>query len=142
MTIAITAAPQPSFSCLMKGTSSHTPGGPAARSTPQSTIATKSIYHRSSPLRLSPAVILADCYDDQDQYCNRNQDQEQITVAHRSRGKIRLGLLHSRRKSCQVVITERRNCDFDLMRIQLCGFQCFFRLWSREEKALKSAKLD
>src|SRR5438270_12661964 len=62
MTMAMLAAPQPSFGCLTNGTSSHTPGGPAANSNPERHSRAASLFRKKRLIEL-----LTNSYDNQDQ---------------------------------------------------------------------------
>src|SRR5579871_1414032 len=124
MTMAMLAAPQPSFSCLTKGTSSHTPGPSAASARPQRQSATRNFF-------IGPG--LAESHDQQDQHRNANQDEQQIAVADSAGGKIRLRALRAGRKLRQVLIVQGSHCRLDLLRIELRGLERFFRSGSGQE---------
>src|SRR3954449_331858 len=72
ITIAMLAAPQPSFSCLMKGTSSQTPGV-AAKTKPQ--------RHKMQMSLCGIFRVLADSHDNQHQHRDAENNQDQIAFA-------------------------------------------------------------
>src|SRR6478752_8592961 len=76
ITMAMLAAPQPSFSCLMKGTSSQTPGGPA-NTMPQRHKIQMSLCGKYRAMK----TVLADCHDNQHQHRDAENNQDQIPFA-------------------------------------------------------------
>src|SRR6478735_4967424 len=99
ITMAMLAAPQPSFSCLIKGTSSQTPGV-AAKTKPQ--------RHRiqMSLCGIFRAIekVLPDCHNDQYQHRNAQNNQDQITLAETTGGKIGLRFVSARRQLGQFLV--------------------------------------
>src|SRR5215470_10446855 len=76
MTIAMLAAPQPSFSCFTKGTSSHMPEESAAKTTPP-THSTRTIVR----MKRGIGFLLADGNNNQNQSRDEDQDNNQVAVA-------------------------------------------------------------
>src|SRR5215471_4537046 len=115
MTMAMLAAPQPSFSCLTKGTSSHRPPVCAPQKRPQ--------RHTNNPsLRGMPKVTkspLADGHDDQHQHHDGQDDPDQLSLTDVSRGKVRLRLVRPRRKVGQVIVVQSGDRGLHLLRIDL-----------------------
>src|SRR5215467_15300009 len=88
ITMAMLAAPQPSFSCRINGTSSHTPGA-AAKTKPQRHKIHKSLCGICRTMK----TVLADGHDNQHQHRDAQDDQNQIAFAKSTGGKISLCLV-------------------------------------------------
>src|SRR5579864_2610345 len=124
ITMAMLAAPQPSFSCLTNGTSSHTPGPSAASITPQRQRAANNFFITAP---------LAHGHDDQDEGRNSHDNPDQVAVAELATGKVGLGLVRAGGKLRQVFIAQRGNGGLDLLRIHPGGFERLLRRRSREK---------
>src|SRR5689334_7294429 len=103
--MATLAAPQPFFSCLTKGTSSHTPGAPAANRLPHK--------HSNTVTRLrvrtSMQPLLTDGDDDQDERRDGNQNDKQVAIVNSAGGKVGLRIGRARRQLGQFLIAQRGN---------------------------------
>src|SRR5215472_12038898 len=77
ITMAMLAAPQPFFSCLIKGTSSHTPGLCARKTMPQR----HRIIASLCGIREFIRACLADRNDDEHERSDRQNDPENIALA-------------------------------------------------------------
>src|SRR5690349_4663809 len=86
--MAMLAAPQPSFSCRMNGTSSQTPGA-APKTKPQRHKMHKSLCGICRTMK----TVLADGHDNQHQHRDAQDDQDQIALAEIAGGKISLRLV-------------------------------------------------
>src|SRR5580765_2026219 len=91
MTMAMLAAPQASFSCLTKGTSSQMPGASAAHNKLQRHSDAVSVLLTCNDM--GPTLSHSD--NDQNQRCDGQDDNDQIPVAQRARGKVGLGFIGS-----------------------------------------------
>src|SRR5262252_6418554 len=77
ITMAMLAAPQPFFSCLIKGTSSHMPGLCARKTMPQR-------HSIVASLRGKPGFMRAhspDCDNNEHEHGDRQNDPEYFTLA-------------------------------------------------------------
>src|SRR5947209_2101217 len=101
MTMAMLAAPQPSFGCLTNGTSSHTPGGPAANSNPERHSRAASLFRKKRLIEL-----LTNSYDNQDQRDDSDNDPDQVPVAQASGGKVSLRLVGAAGHLGQIFIAQ------------------------------------
>src|SRR6478672_6680359 len=90
ITMAMLAAPQPSFSCFTKGTSSQMPGRSAANNMPQTPSSTTTILTG----RLNIGEVLPDSNNDQDERGNGYQNNDQIAIAQGAGGEVRLRFVH------------------------------------------------
>src|SRR5438270_13263003 len=88
ITMAMLAAPQPSFSCRMNGTSSQTPDV-AAKTKPQRHKMHKSLCGIFRTMK----TVLADGHDNQHQHRDAQNDQNQIAFAASTGGEISLRLV-------------------------------------------------
>src|SRR5260370_12597654 len=87
ITIAMLAAPQPSFSCFTKGISSQMPEGSAAKST-LPTHSTRTMTHTTRGIGL----LLPYPADNQNQTREDDQSNDQVPVAEGAGGKVGLRL--------------------------------------------------
>src|SRR5262249_44752212 len=129
MTMAILAAPHPSFSCFTNGTSSQMLAACAPKAMPQRNKGIASLRGTPRTIRM----CLANCNDDQNQRNDGQDDDDQVAVADPPRGKISLGFIGSCCQPGQVLIAKSGNCCPDLLRIDLSGLHGFFRSRSREK---------
>src|SRR5260370_22775612 len=83
ITMAMLAAPQPSFSCFTNGTSSQRLGGSPAKSTPQ----TPSIRTTVLITRGGMGLPSTRRHDDQNESCDGHYDDNQVAVAASAAGK-------------------------------------------------------
>src|SRR5690242_18865032 len=81
------AAPQPSFACLTNGTSSQMPEGAAAHSTPQTPV------QKTMTVKVRYNMTSAHGDDDQNQCCDGNQNNDQISIGKSSGSKVSLSFL-------------------------------------------------
>src|SRR6478752_6066553 len=88
ITMAMLAAPQPSFSCRMNGTSSQTPGT-APKTKPQRHKMHKSLCGICRTMK----TVLADGHDNQHEHRNAEDNQNQIAFAEIAGGEISLGFV-------------------------------------------------
>src|SRR5260370_24099339 len=95
------AAPQPSFSCFTKGTSSQMPEGSAAKSTPP-THSTRTMTRMTRGM----GWLLAYRDDNQNQTRDDDQNNDQVPVAEVAGGEGGLRLLSPRRQLCQFSIAK------------------------------------
>src|SRR5437899_1349731 len=132
--MAMLAAPQPSFSCFTKGTSSQTPGRSAASSIP----------HTPSNIRivltgvvqwLPPAIAeaLSNSDNNQNKRGDRHDNDDQIPIAECARGEIGLGVVHPRRQLCQFGVVQRRDGGLHLLRVHVRSLQRLLGLLRRKE---------
>src|SRR6476660_2010573 len=86
ITMAMLAAPQPSFSCFTKGTSSQTPGRSAAGSMPQTPSS------RNPILTARPNILenLVHRNNDQNKNGHSHQNNDQVAITQRTGGEISL----------------------------------------------------
>src|SRR3954471_10708500 len=129
MIIETVAAPQPSFGCFTKGTSSQIADGAPADSRPQTPI------QRTATLNARYNMQSAYGNDDQDQYRDRNEDDDQVSIAKRSSSKVGLGFLRARSQLGQLGVIQRRNCFLDLLRVEVGRAQRLPGLVGRNEVA-------
>src|SRR6478672_7770035 len=101
ITMAMLAAPQPSFSCLIKGTSSHTPGV-VAKTKPQRHRIQMSLCGIFRAIK----IFLADCHNDQYQHGYAEDDQNQVTLAEIAGIKISLRFVGPCRQLGQFLIVK------------------------------------
>src|SRR6266851_4051554 len=87
ITIAMLAAPQPSFSCFTNGTSSQTPEGSAAKSTPP-THSIRTIV----PMTRGIGLLSAHRDNKQNQASDDDQDNNQVPVGEVAGSKVGLRL--------------------------------------------------
>ena len=88
--MAILAAPQPSCSCLTKGTSSQTPEGLAAASASHAHSRTSIVLAKRS----GTFGTLTNRDDDQDERGDGNEDNDEIAVGEIACREVGLCLLH------------------------------------------------
>src|SRR5712671_3515585 len=100
ITMAMLAAPHPSLSCLIKGTSSHTPGV-AEKTKPQ-----KHRIQMSLCGKRAMKTVLADSHNNQHQHRDAENNQDQITFAEIAGIKISLRFVSSRRQLGQFLIVK------------------------------------
>src|SRR5215813_3706581 len=115
ITMAILAAPQPSFSCLTKGTSSHRPPVCAAQRRPQRHTIAASLCGKPTVMKRP----LAYGHDDQHQHRDRQDDPDQLFLTYVSCSKISLPFVGSRRKLGQLIVVQSGNRGLHLLRIDL-----------------------
>src|SRR5882724_5394098 len=101
ITMAMLAAPQPPFSCLIKGTSSQTPGV-AANTKPQRHKMQMSLCGIIRAMK----AVLADSHDNQHQHRDAENNQDQITFAEVAGVKISLRFVRPCRQLGQFLIVE------------------------------------
>src|SRR5436305_10514977 len=135
MTMAMLAAPQPSLGCLTNGTSSHTPGGPAANMNAERHSRAASLFSMKRPIEL-----LVDGHDNQDQRGNGNNNPDQVAVTEASGGKVGLRLVCASCHFGQVLIAQGRHGILDLHWVHFGGLQGLFRR-RRGEKLLHGLKI-
>src|SRR5512146_3481365 len=103
ITIAIDAAPQPSFDCWTNGTSSQIPGSAAKRRVQK---------HRDTAIafatRLRMGSALANRHNNEDEGSDSYDDEQEIAVIHSSGGEVALRVVLAGCKLCQFGIGERR----------------------------------
>src|SRR5262249_25614987 len=102
MTMAMLAAPQPSFSCFTNGTSSQMPELCAATAMPQR-------HNNIAHLCGKPRAIrsrLANSNDDQNQRNDGQDNQDQVALLDPAGGKVGLGFISARRELCQLLIAQ------------------------------------
>src|SRR5260370_32190766 len=88
ITIAMLAAPQPSFPCFTKGISSQTPDGLAANSMPPT-------HSTRTTMRITRGIglLLMHRDNDQNQTGDDDQDNDQVSVAEVAPGEVGLCFL-------------------------------------------------
>src|ERR1051326_2750688 len=101
ITMAMLAAPQPSFSCLIKGTSSHTPGV-AAKTKPQRHRIEMSLCGIFRAIK----TILADSHDYQHQHRDAENNQDQIAFGKIAGRKVSLRFVGPCRQLGQFLIVK------------------------------------
>src|SRR5450432_3785520 len=127
--MAILAAPQPSFSCFTKGTSSQMPERSAAGSTQQNPSSATAIL----AMPLNTVENLSHSNNDQYKDGHSHKNNDQIAITERAAGEIRLRLLHPRSEPRQFSVVQRGNCVLYLLRIHMRRPQSFVSLLRREE---------
>src|ERR1700730_8539202 len=128
ITMAMLAAPQPSFSCFTKGTSSQTPGKSAANSEPQAPSSrTVTLTMRLNMLKLS------DRNNNQDERGDGHKNDNQVAIAERACGEIRLRFLCPRSQLRQFSIVQHGSSVLHLLRVHVGRVQGFLGLLRREE---------
>src|SRR5438034_11679663 len=123
ITMAILAAPHPFFSCLTKGTSSHSPDGSAATTRLQRHNISASVTEKYRVMR----SVLSDCNNDQNQCRDTQYDEKQIPVTQSTCCEVSLSLVGSRSQLSQFCITQRRDSGFHLFRIHVHGLKSLLR---------------
>src|SRR6476660_1751468 len=97
--MAMLAAPQPSFSCLINGTSSHTPGV-AAKTKPQRHKIQMSLCGNCRSMK----IALPNRYNDQNKHRDTQNNQDQVSGAKIAGGKISLRFVSPRSQLRQFLI--------------------------------------
>src|SRR5215831_8371295 len=129
ITMAMLAAPQPSFSCFTNGTSSQTPAPCVAKAMPQRH---NNIEHLcGKPRTIRPR--LANSNDDQNQRNDGQDNQDQVALLDPSCGKISLSFAGSCCQLGQLLIAQSGDGSLDLLRIHFGGLQRFLRSWGRKK---------
>src|SRR5437588_8938985 len=121
ITMAMLAAPQPSFSCLIKGTSSHTPGVTAQSVARKAKPQRHKIATSLCGIERSMEIVLTDRHNNQDQHGNAQNDQDQVAFAEIAGGKISLRPVRTHCELGQFLIAQCGNGCLHLLRIQLGG---------------------
>src|SRR6266446_3472951 len=135
ITIAMLAAPQPSFSCFTKGISSQMPEGSAAQSTPPT-------HSTRTMTRMTRGMGFLLAYRDNNQNQSRDEDQnnDQVPVAEVAGGEIGLRPLSLRRQLCQFSIAKTGHRLLHLLRVRMSSLQCALRPF-RGEKFLQGIQI-
>src|SRR5215469_12832178 len=130
MTMAMLAAPHPFFSCLIKGTSSHTPGLCACKTMPQRH---NSIIASLCGTQDVMKIRSADCDNNEHEHRDRQNDPDQITLAQIPGGEICLRFVRAGGKLGEFFIVQRGQGGLDLPRIDRRRLHGFFGGWSEEQ---------
>src|SRR5262249_43850843 len=129
MTMAMLAAPQPSFSCFTNGTSSQTPAPCVAKAMPQRHNNIEHLCGR--PRTIQPR--LTNSNDDQNQRNDGQDNQDQVALLDPAGGKISLSFVGSGCQPGQFLIVQGWDGGLDLLRICLGGLHRFLRRRGRKE---------
>src|SRR3989449_2673132 len=130
MTMAIAATPHSFFSCLTKGTSSHTPEGSAAVTTVHKAIQMARILEAGRGMARS----LPD-HQDQNEYRRRQgyDDVSELFVGERARREVLLGFFGLRGQAGELFVAQKRDRFLDFRRINARAFQSFLNGGRRNE---------
>src|SRR3989442_2400069 len=122
MTMAIAATPHSFFSCLTKGTSSHTPEGSPAVPTVHKAIQRARILEAGRGMARS----LSD-HQDQNEYRRRQgyDDVCELFVGERARCEVLLGFFGLRGQAGEFLVGQKRDRFLDFRRINARAFQSF-----------------
>ncbi len=131
MTMAMLAAPQPSFCCGTNGTSSQRFTTSAAG---MGTEAARIALTMAAPIDLRsmgwPSVHRD---NDKDESSDQDEDDQQVVVTHAAGSKVVLSVLRAGGELRQFLITEARDCFLYFLRIHVGGLQSLLRLVGGEE---------